>query len=904
VSKTKWVYMPHEGNADMRDLLGGKGANLCEMWNMGLPVPPFFIATTEGCIYYMEHNEMPPGIDDQVREGLDFVSSVIGRQFGNPANPLLMSVRSGAKFSMPGMMDTVLNIGLNKTILDGLIKVTKNEHFARDCYRRLLQMYGEVVLDVDKELFEDALQAARRKHKVRTDPELPPKALKELASQSEKFIKESGKKMPREPMNQLMTGIESVYKSWNTPRAIAYRNANRIPHNLGTAVNVQAMVFGNMDDTCGSGVLFTRDPSTGAKALYAELLFNAQGEEVVAGTRTPLHIDELKKSKPKMYDELAGYADRLELRYKDMQDMEFTFEGDKLWVLQTRNGKRTGPAAVRIASDMVDEKIISREEAVMQVDPDLLVQNLLPRIKAGQKYDNKIVGRGLNASPGAAVGKIVFSTERVLEIIDNAEKKKLKRPGLILVRNETNPDDFPGMNASEGILTSQGGMTSHAAVVARQMGKPCVAGCRDAKVDSKKRIVRFDSRTFKEGDIITIDGSAGAVIDAELELVRSPEPGVYFENVMSWADSFRRLGVRANADKKDEAALARKLGAEGIGLCRTEHQFGGDRKMLVAELILILTDEKPSKARISRRDQLVRKLLDEQRDDFLGVFEAMDGLPTTIRLIDPPFHEFLPTDDDIADLLKKTKSKSEKKKLEEMALLRKDIHEANPMLGTRGCRLGILFPIINETQTRAIFEAACIRKKAGHDPRPEIMIPLTMDVNELRHLEPLVRNTAEKVMREQGCRVDYLYGTMIEIPRAALTADEVAQVAEFFSFGTNDLTQTAMGISRDDTAALLKKYVDMGILPVDPFQVIDRRGIGRLMKICIEDGRRTRRKLKVGICGEHGGEPESVEFCHQIGLDYVSCSTYRVPGARLAAAQAALREKKTGFSTRSASDAK
>ena len=891
MSNQKWIYLAHEGNAGMRDLLGGKGANLCEMWNMGLPIPPFFIATTEGCIYYMRNQKMPPGIEKQVREGLDFIKSEVGLKFGDRNNPLLVSVRSGAKFSMPGMMDTVLNIGLNKTILNGLIKKSGNEHFSRDCYRRLLQMYGEVVLEVDKDKFEHAIEAVRKKYKVKSDPEIPVKGLVELAEKFEKFIKEDGRQVPTNPMEQLMTGIESVYRSWNTPRAIAYRNANRIAHDLGTAVNIQTMVFGNIDDTCGSGVMFTRDPSNGEKALYAELLFNAQGEEVVAGTRTPLHIEELNQRKPKMYKELAGYAAKLEKRYKDMQDMEFTFEGDKLWVLQTRNGKRTGPAAVRVASDMVDEKIINKQEAVMQIDPHLLVQNLLPRIKAGQKYEDKIIGRGLNASPGAAVGEVVFSTARVLERIDEAEKKRKPAPNMILVRNETNPDDFPGMNASQGILTSQGGMTSHAAVVARQMGKPCVAGCKDAKVDASKRVMKMNGGTYREGDVITIDGTEGLIIDSALELVRSPEPGKYFERVMGWADSFRRLGVRANADKKSEAALARKLGAEGIGLCRTEHQFGGDRKMLVAELILILTDANPSKARIKRRDKLVKMLLDAQRADFLGVFEAMDGLPTTIRLIDPPFHEFLPSDEDIADLLKKAKSKAEKKKLEEMALLRRDIHEANPMLGTRGCRLGILFPIINETQTRAIFEAACIRKKAGHHPKPEIMIPLTMDVNELRYLEPIVRDTAAQVMKEQGCKIDYLYGTMIEIPRAALTADEVAEVAEFFSFGTNDLTQTGMGLSRDDTAAMIKKYVDMGLLPVDPFQVLDRRGIGRMMRICIEDGRRTRPDIKLGICGEHGGEPESVEFCHQIGLNYVSCSTYRVPGARLSAAQAVLREK-------------
>ncbi len=875
----------------MKDLLGGKGANLCEMWNMGLPVPPFFIATTEGCVYYMRKKQMPPGIEEEVREGLEFVKSVKDQTYGDSENPLLLSVRSGAKFSMPGMMDTVLNLGLNKTVLEGLIKATKNERFARDCYRRLLQMYGEVVLGVDKDLFEHALTAKRRACKVKSDPQIPARALKELGDEFEKTIRNAGQKMPTDPMEQLMAGIESVFQSWNTHRAIAYRNANRISHDLGTAVNIQAMVFGNINEDSGSGVLFTRNASTGEKMMFAEFLYNSQGEEVVAGTRTPLHIDVLEKERNEIYTELSDYAGKLEDRYRDMQDMEFTFEGSKLWVLQTRNGKRTGPAAVRIASDMVDEGLINEEQAVMQVDPFLLVQCLLPRIAPGQKYEDKIIGKGLNASPGAAVGKIVFSTERVLELIADAARKKLPRPKLLLVREETNPDDFPGMNASDGILTSQGGMTSHAAVVARQMGKPCIAGCREAKVDQSKHVLKMNGWMFREGDIITIDGSKGEVINAELELVRSPEPGEYFERVMGWADKMRKLGVRANADTHDEAALARKLGASGIGLCRTEHQFGGHRKMLVAELILILSDEKPSKSRLQRREVLIKKLLESQREDFIGVLKAMDGLPTTIRLIDPPLHEFLPSEKDIALLVRKSKTKAEKKKFEEMGRLRETIVEANPMMGTRGCRLGILYPIINETQVRAIFEAACRLKREGYDPRPEIMIPLIMDANELRYLEPVVRETAQKVMDEHKCRIDYLYGTMIEIPRAALTADDVASVAEFFSFGTNDLTQMGMGLSRDDTAAMLQKYVDMGVLAVDPFQVLDRRGIGRMMKICIDDARTVRPNIKLGICGEHGGEPDSVEFCHLLGLDYVSCSTYRVPGARLAAAQAALKSR-------------
>jgi len=889
--KDKWIYLPHEGSAEMKDLLGGKGANLCEMWNMGLPIPPFIIASTEGCIYYMKHRKMPPGIREQVVKGLEFLNKKKGQTYGDSSNPLLLSVRSGAKFSMPGMMDTVLNLGLNKKILSGLIEKTGNERFARDCYRRLFQMYGEVVLDVEKHSFEEALIKCKAKYKVEFDPDLSAKALKELGGTFESILKDANVKIPKDPVQQLMTGIESVFKSWNTERAIAYRNANRISHNLGTAVNIQTMVFGNIDETCGSGVMFTRDPSTGEKILYAELLFNAQGEEVVAGTRTPIHIDELKVQKPKMYREVVDIANKLERRYKDMQDIEFTFEGDKLYILQTRNGKRTGPAAVRVAAEMVKEKLITKEEAVKQVDPALLVQCLLPRIKSGQKYSDKIIGRGLNASPGAAVGQVVFSTPRVLELVEKAHKAKKPKPNLILVRDETNPDDFPGMLASDGILTSHGGMTSHAAVVARQMGKPCVAGCKDAVVNAKKKTLKMAGKTFREGDLISIDGAKGEVIDFKLELISSPEPGPHFEKIMTWSDKIKRLQVRANADTGPEAKLARKLGAKGIGLCRTEHQFGGERKMIVAELIMILSNDKPTAVQLKQKDKLLKKLLDEQRKDFYKVLKEMDGLPTTIRLIDPPFHEFLPTEDDLRELKKAAKTKSQKLKYEEMGKLRHDLHEANPMLGTRGCRLGILFPVINETQVRAIFEAACKLKKEGKKPMPEIMVPLIMDVNELRELEPLVRNTAAQVMKEKKVKVKYLYGTMIEIPRAALTSDEVAEVAEFFSFGTNDLTQTAMGISRDDTAALLGKYVDMGILPVDPFQVIDQRGIGRMMKICIEDGKKTRPDIKLGICGEHGGEPESVGFCHRIGLAYVSCSTFRVPGARLAAAQAVLDEK-------------
>jgi pyruvate,orthophosphate dikinase len=892
-ARDKWVYLPSEGNRNMKDLLGGKGANLSEMWNMGLPIPPFFVASTEGCVYYMKNRKMPPGLEKQVKEGLDFLSQNMGKTFGDESNPLLLSVRSGAKFSMPGMMDTVLNVGLNKKILDGLINKTGNEKFARDCYRRLLQMYGEVVLGVDKDSFDHSLDRKKKKYKVTQDPELPARALRELGDEYEKALKAANVQIPSDPFEQLMLGIEAVFKSWNTERAVAYRNVNRISHYLGTAVNCQAMAFGNIDENSGSGVMFTRNPSSGEKELYGELLFKAQGEEVVAGTRTPLRLKDLKSQKPELYEQLASLAKKLEKHYGDMQDMEFTFESGRLFILQTRNGKRTGPAAVRVASDMVDEKLITPIDAVRQVDPNLLVQCLLPNIKPGQNYKSKVLGKGLNASPGAASGQVIFSTQKVMELIAQAEKsKKHDLPRLILVRNETNPDDFPGMNASAGILTSQGGMTSHAAVVARQMGRPCVAGCSDAKVNEKKKVLEIGGKKFREEDMITIDGSEGLVIDGELELVRSPEPGKYFERVMDWADKFKRLGVRANADKEEEASLARKLGARGIGLCRTEHQFGGERKMMVAELILILMSENPTKEQLKRKSDLLDDLLVAQRKDFKGVLSAMDGLPTTIRLIDPPFHEFLPTEDEVKELRKNAKSKKERVQYNDMLTLRHEIHEANPMLGLRGCRLGILFPIINEIQVRAIFEAACDLKKKGKKPHPEIMIPLTMEIAELRFLEPVVRTTAEKVMKEKDIQVPYLFGTMIEIPRAALTANEIAETAEFFSFGTNDLTQTVWGLSRDDTANMLKEYVAKGIIPVDPFEVLDQKGVGGLMKFAIENSRKTRPKIKLGICGEHGGEPESVAFCHRIGLDYVSCSTYRVPGARLAAAQAALSDGK------------
>jgi pyruvate,orthophosphate dikinase len=890
-----------EGKAEMKALLGGKGANLAEMSNLGIPVPAGFTISTEVCTYFYTHSAYPSELEAQVKDALARVEKVMGATFGDAANPLLLSVRSGARASMPGMMDTVLNLGLNDHTIKGLIKKSGNPRFAYDSYRRFVAMFGDVVLGLkpeskdDVDPFEEILEEKKKQRRAHYDTELTTDDLKELVSQFKSAIKtRTGKAFSEDPHEQLWMAIGAVFQSWNNERAKVYRKLNNIPDHWGTAVNVQSMVFGNMGDDCGTGVAFTRDPATGNKQFYGEYLVNAQGEDVVAGIRTPQKIAQLEKEMPAMYRQLVGVYQTLEKHYRDMQDIEFTIQNKKLWMLQTRAGKRTGFAAFQIAVDMVEEDLISKEEALLRVEPEQLNQLLRPIFNFKEKADavagGRLLTKGLNAGPGAACGKLVFNAADAEEWAKRGEK-------VILVRIETSPEDIRGMDAAEGILTARGGMTSHAALVARQMGKVCVAGCGDLEIDYKKRVMVVKNKTIKEGDYISLDGTTGEVIEGVLKTNPSEVLQVVltensdasasstyrtYARIMSWADEVRRLGVRANADQPDQAAHAIAFGAEGIGLCRTEHMFfGGDRIDAVREMILA-DDEKG-------RRKALDKLLPIQREDFKGIFEAMRELPVTIRTLDPPLHEFLPhTDREISELSKIIGVPAEKLKAKVEAL-----HEANPMLGHRGCRLGIVYPEITEMQARAILEAACIVAKKGIKVHPEIMIPLVAHVNELKSQEKLVRQVAGEVFKEQGIKVDYLVGTMIELPRAAITADEVATVAEFFSFGTNDLTQTTFGLSRDDAGKFLPFYLNHDIIPKDPFQAIDQEGVGQLMKWGVERGRSSRKNLKVGICGEHGGEPSSVEFCHAIDMNYVSCSPFRVPVARLAAAQAVLKEKKS-----------
>ena len=890
-----------EGKAEMKALLGGKGANLAEMSNLGILVPAGFTISTEVCTYFYTHSAYPSELEAQVKDALARVEKVMGATFGDAANPLLLSVRSGARASMPGMMDTVLNLGLNDTTVQGLIKKSGNPRFAYDSYRRFVAMFGDVVLGLkpeskdDLDPFEEILEEKKKQRRAHYDTELTTDDLKELVAQFKNAIKKrTGKAFSEDPHEQLWMAIGAVFQSWNNERAKVYRKLNNIPDHWGTAVNVQSMVFGNMGDDCGTGVAFTRDPATGNKQFYGEYLVNAQGEDVVAGIRTPQKIAQLEKEMPAMYRQLVGVYQTLEKHYRDMQDIEFTIQNKKLWMLQTRAGKRTGFAAFQIAVDMVEEGLISKEEALLRVEPEQLNQLLRPIFNFKEKADavagGRLLTKGLNAGPGAACGKLVFNAADAEEWATRGEK-------VILVRIETSPEDIRGMDAAEGILTARGGMTSHAALVARQMGKVCVAGCGDLEIDYKKRVMVVKNKTIKEGDYISLDGTTGEVIEGVLKTNPSEVLQVVltensdasasstyrtYARIMSWADEVRRLGVRANADQPDQAANAIAFGAEGIGLCRTEHMFfGGDRIDAVREMILA-DDERG-------RRKALDKLLPIQREDFKGIFEAMRELPVTIRTLDPPLHEFLPhTDREIAELSKIIGVPAEKLKAKVEAL-----HEANPMLGHRGCRLGIVYPEITEMQARAILEAACIVAKKGIKVHPEIMIPLVAHVNELKSQEKLVRQVAEEVFKEQGIKVDYLVGTMIELPRAAITADEVATVAEFFSFGTNDLTQTTFGLSRDDAGKFLPFYLNHDIIPKDPFQAIDQEGVGQLMKWGVERGRSSRKNLKVGICGEHGGEPSSVEFCHAIDMNYVSCSPFRVPVARLAAAQAVLKEKKS-----------
>lgn len=870
----KWVYLFREGNASMRDLLGGKGAGVAEMTRTGVPVPPGFTITTEACnAYYENGQQFPEGMWEQVLEGLKDIEAQTGKRFGDPSNPLLVSVRSGAKFSMPGMMDTVLNLGLNQQTREGLAHLTNNPRFAADAYRRFVQLFGKIVLGVDGDRFEHEMDEAKG-HGQRQDTDLTTEELLALAEKFKAIIKEDvGVDFPEDPFEQLRAAIAAVFRSWNGRRAVDYRRVNKIPDNLGTAVNVQAMVFGNMGNDSATGVAFTRNPSTGEPEIFGEYLVNAQGEDVVAGIRTPQPISKLAQEMPEVYEQFHQIAKQLERHYKDMQDVEFTIERGKLWMLQTRTGKRTGAAAVKIAVDMVNEGLIDRATAVQRVDPHALDQLLHPMIDPAARKDAHPLTVGLPASPGAASGKAVFDPDEAEELTKTGEK-------VILVRVETAPEDFHGMVAAQAILTARGGMTSHAAVVARGMGKPCVAGAGDLRISYADQLMTVNGTTIRKGDWITLDGGSGEVFAGKMPTVE-PELSGDFATLMSWADEFRKLGVRANADIPRDARVARQFGAEGIGLCRTEHMFfEGDRIDAMREMILADT--------VEERRAALAKIEPLQQGDFEGLFREMAGLPVTIRTLDPPLHEFLPHDDDEIEALANKLGVDPRKVKARVESLR----EANPMLGFRGCRLGILYPEITEMQARAIFKAAVKVKAEGIDVHPEVMIPLVGHVSELKLQEEVVRRVAAEVFAEAGVEVPYLVGTMIELPRAALVADEIAQVAEFFSFGTNDLTQTTLGLSRDDSGRFLPIYVEKKLIPDDPFQTIDQRGVGQLVQIGTERGRSTRPDLKVGVCGEHGGDPASVEFFHRVGLNYVSCSPYRVPIARLAAAQAALGEAK------------
>jgi pyruvate,orthophosphate dikinase len=882
---TKYVYYFGDGKADggatMKELLGGKGANIAEMTNLGIPVPPGFTITTEVCTYFMEHdNTYPDSLEGEVREDMAKLESVMGSTFGDRENPLLVSVRSGARVSMPGMMDTVLNLGLNDETVKGLATRTDNPRFAYDSYRRFIQMYADVVMGVHTDHFEEILAAKRQKAGVRLDNEIDADTLLELIEEYEALVADkAGRPFPQDVWDQLWGAVAAVFNSWNSPRAISYRNMHDYPAHWGTAVNVQAMVFGNMGDDCATGVAFTRDPSTGEKRFFGEYLVNAQGEDVVAGIRDPQPINKeqagsseaarrsLEVINPPVYEELEEIYRRLETHYKDMQDIEFTVQSGKLWMLQTRAGKRTGRAAVRIAVDMVDEGLIDHITAIQRVEPAQLEQLLHRTIDPGVKETP--IARGLPASPGAASGKIALTVSKAMQMAADGDD-------VILVRTETSPEDLDGMKAARAILTSRGGMTSHAAVVARGMGKCCVVGCADLVIDAAKNECRAGDTVLKEGDAITVTGNTGQVFKGILP-TSAPQLDDYFRRFMEWVDEARKLGVRANADTPEDSTTARNFGAEGIGLARTEHMFfAEDRIDVVRQMILADSTE--------GRKAALEKILPMQREDFVGVFKAMDGFPVTIRLLDPPLHEFLPDDPgDVKALAGRIGV--DLKKLEERI---ESLHEFNPMLGHRGCRLGITYPEIYETQVRAMIEAACIAKKDGADVHPEIMVPLVGSKSELAVMRDMIVRVADEVLAEKGLDIPYLVGTMIEVPRAAVTADEVAEVSDFFSFGTNDLTQMTYGFSRDDSGRFITAYLERGLLHHDPFETIDSSGVGALVAMAVEKGRKTKPKLKLGICGEHGGDPASVRFCNSAGLDYVSCSPYRVPIARLAAARAAL----------------
>jgi pyruvate,orthophosphate dikinase len=881
--QTKWVYLFTEGSKDMRDLLGGKGAGVAEMTRAGMPVPPGLTITTEACReYYAIGRKFPPGLWDQVEAALKEVESRAGKKLGDAANPLLVSVRSGAKFSMPGMMDTVLNLGLNAETLKGLEALTGDERFALDAYRRFIQMFGKIVRGIDGELFEEGLRAAKRKAGVKTDPELKPAELKKLVEEFKAIYRKHAKDaFPDDPMKQLRAAIEAVFSSWNTPRAVAYRRMEKIPDDLGTAVNVQMMAFGNMGDDSGTGVAFTRNPISGRKELYGDYLANAQGEDVVAGVRDTEPITALKRRQPQVYKQFEDYAKRLEAHYRDVQDLEFTIERGKLWMLQTRNAKRTGDAAVNIAVDMVKEGVITQEEAVARVEPRQLEQLIHPRVDPNAKVS--AIGKGVPASPGAATGQAVFDA-------DTAEVWGKQGRAVILVRVETNPNDVHGMIEARGILTSTGGTASHAALVARGMGRPCIVGANEIHVDLKQRVFESNGARVKQGDEITIDGTTGQVFLGKVATIE-PKPSAALKTILGWADKRRRLEVWANADYPRDAQKARENGAQGIGLCRTEHMFMEEERLpIVQAMIMADTTEE--------REKHLAKLLPIQRQDFVGILKAMAGLPVVIRLIDPPLHEFLPNYEDLVAetaVLRATKKKPKRlARLEKIKARVEQLREANPMLGLRGCRLSILFPEITRMQVRAIMEAAGDLRKQNVDAKPEIMIPLVGTLAELKAVKDQLEPVAKAVQQEKGVRVAYKFGTMIEIPRAALTAGEIATEAEFFSFGTNDLTQTTFGYSRDDAEGkFIVRYLEEKILPANPFETIDPAGVGRLMAIAVSEGRATRPHLEIGICGEHGGDPDSVHLCHKLGLDYVSCSPFRVPVARLAAAQAMIGEGST-----------
>ena len=874
--KTKRVYFfgkrKAEGKVEMKDLLGGKGANLADMTRMGLPVPPGFTVTTETCAaYYDNGQKLPSGLMSEVKKHLGKVERATKKKFGDPKKPLLMSVRSGARVSMPGMMDTVLNLGLTDKVTEGLAKLTGNERFAYDSYRRLINMFGDVVMGVDHEHFEHELSEVKKAKGVENDTDLSAADLKEVVERYKAVYKKHlGEEWPQNPMKQLEQSIEAVFKSWNTERAVRYREIHEIKGLAGTAVNIQTMVFGNMGDDSATGVAFTRNPSTGENKFYGEFLINAQGEDVVAGIRTPIPCEEMGKYLPKSWKELLKIKDTLERRYKEVQDFEFTIERGTLYMLQTRTGKRTAAAAVRFAVEMVKERLIDKETAILRIDPSSLDQLLHPMLDP--KAERNVIAKGLPASPGAAVGKIAFTAKEAEERVAAGEK-------VILVRRETEPADIGGMHVSEGILTSTGGMTSHAAVVARGMGTPCVAGAGSLHIDQNARTLRVNNKTYTEKDFITLDGSSGEVMEGEVPTIEAEMTGP-FKTVMQWADDYRTINVRTNADTPHDAEVARNFGAEGIGLCRTEHMFFDVLRIHTMREMILASDTDGRRAALA-------KLLPYQKEDFIGIFRAMKGLPVTIRLLDPPLHEFLPHNDQDQVALARSLGVTP----DQIRTRVQQLHEANPMLGHRGDRLAVTYPEILEMQVRAIIEAACEVKKEGIKVLPEIMIPLVGTKRELDYLKTYTEETAKAVMKEQGIKVDYLYGTMIEVPRAAVTADEIAQTAEFFSFGTNDLTQMTFGYSRDDVNSFLPDYLKKEILDRDPFQSLDTGGVGQLIRMAVEKGRAARPGLKCGICGEHGGDPRSVEFCHEVGLNYVSCSPVRVPLARLAAAQAALKEK-------------